>query len=269
MNAQQEAVALWKFLEGRGFAPSVRSIGRALRDQGLKFRDQDLHGWLSQFREAAGKQREAKNEHAGSSGPQPGSGFARAVKVSLVSTKRKATALRQGAKAPMKQPALDLGADSVPEIDFDRRRLARPPGLPERFPEPIDELRELAIVFTRTFTYCTNPEKIKRHLKYYTDTLAVCRTKGVLVATAWQAFVDAVVAQEGRPLFMGLAKTAIAYLPNGRAWRNGPIGPRVDSCGCPLPDGVYLPRLGPRETAHWDGDMWLYGSSDDPASARR
>ena len=49
MNAQQEAVALFRFLEGRGFKPSVRSIGRALRDQKVPFRETSLRAWLEPF----------------------------------------------------------------------------------------------------------------------------------------------------------------------------------------------------------------------------
>jgi hypothetical protein len=48
-NAQQEAVALYRFFESRGFRPSVRSIGRALRDQGIVFDDKALRRWLQSF----------------------------------------------------------------------------------------------------------------------------------------------------------------------------------------------------------------------------
>lgn len=48
-NAQQEAVALWQFLTSRGFEPSMNSICRALRDQGVKFRQGELYRALSPF----------------------------------------------------------------------------------------------------------------------------------------------------------------------------------------------------------------------------
>ena len=55
-NAQQEAVALFEFLEKRGFVMSVRSIGRMLREElGLKFREDDLRGWLAAHVKAAGR----------------------------------------------------------------------------------------------------------------------------------------------------------------------------------------------------------------------
>lgn len=69
VNVQQEAVALYLFLEGRGFRPSIRSIARALRDQGVQFREAELRGWLSAFvksRDATGTQMEP----AGPSGTQ-------------------------------------------------------------------------------------------------------------------------------------------------------------------------------------------------------
>lgn len=55
MNAQQEAVALYLHWEKRGKVPSIRSIGRALRDQGMKVREETLYVWLHDFREASRK----------------------------------------------------------------------------------------------------------------------------------------------------------------------------------------------------------------------
>lgn len=49
MNAQQEAVALYRYLEGRGFKPSVRSIGAMLRVQKISFTDTSLRAWLKDF----------------------------------------------------------------------------------------------------------------------------------------------------------------------------------------------------------------------------
>jgi hypothetical protein len=60
MNAQQEAVALFKFLESRGFRPSTRSVSRALRDQGMTFREERLRLWLKPFRDASGTHRAEK-----------------------------------------------------------------------------------------------------------------------------------------------------------------------------------------------------------------
>lgn len=54
MNAQQEAVALFRYFESRGVSISGRAIGRILREElGLKFRDGDLRQWLSEFSAAA------------------------------------------------------------------------------------------------------------------------------------------------------------------------------------------------------------------------
>jgi hypothetical protein len=50
MSPQQEAVALWKYLESRGAKPSVRQVGRLLRSElKLRFRETELRGWLSAF----------------------------------------------------------------------------------------------------------------------------------------------------------------------------------------------------------------------------
>jgi len=98
MNVQQEAVALFRFLEERGFDPSVRSIGKMLRAQKLGFRDADLRAWLKPFierRDAAGPQAAAPGPHESLTGAAPGPQVAATgprlrahPKVSLVSNSR-------------------------------------------------------------------------------------------------------------------------------------------------------------------------------------
>jgi hypothetical protein len=64
MNAQQEAVALFKFLEGRGFEPSVRCIGRILRDPSIKLKctESELRKWLKNFVASATQQRRTSTQ---------------------------------------------------------------------------------------------------------------------------------------------------------------------------------------------------------------
>lgn len=275
MNAQQEAVALWKFLESRGFRPSIRSVGRALRDQKVRFREADLYRWLEPFqsREASRKQSpddpEAKIEITGSSTPedgkQPGSDFARAAKVSLPSNPDPSDQRTPPKRSRrVKQQAFELGAETPPEIDHDKSRFSMPENLPEFFPDPVDELREVATAFAQVFAYAKKPEKIVDNARKYTDTLAIMRQKGVTVAAAWQAFIDAVRSQDWKPLFGAQSKKALAYLASTRRPFTPSAGPRVDSCGCALPPGVVMPRLQKGETAHWDGDEFLFGSDNDP-----
>ena len=49
MNAQQEAVALWQYLESRSLEPSARRVGTILRTMGLRCDDHDLRHWLRPF----------------------------------------------------------------------------------------------------------------------------------------------------------------------------------------------------------------------------
>lgn len=271
MNAQQEAVALWKFLEGRGLRPSVRSIGRALRDHGLKFREDTLRKWLAPFAVASrtqpAKKRDAQNEHAGrnndDNGTQAGRDFARADKVSLISNSDPTDRRTPRKRARMKQAAFQLGPASAPEIDYDKPSLSMPDGLPDEFPDQNDELLTIAETFCRAFGGCKSEKALRKHRAGYNTTLAGFRQRGIRVADAWQAFVDAVVSQEGRPLFGFQAKQAGAYLRGTRRPLK-PIGPRVDTCGCPLPSHIVMPRLKPGETAHWDGDEFIFGSDCDP-----
>jgi len=161
----------------------------------------------------------------------------------------------------MKQAALDLGEASAPEQDLTKTTLDMPEGLPEYFPDDLDGLKRLAVRFCRAFANCRTTEALKRHGKHYTDTLAIYRQRGIAVAVAWRAFADAVQAKDG-PLFGAQSKTSLSYLPGNRTRRPNPA--RVDSCGCPLPAGVMMPRLEPGMTAHFDGEEWIYGNDCDP-----
>ena len=91
-NPQQEAVALWKYYESRGFKPTVRLVGRALREQGMRFRDTDLRTWLDKFRTRPGRKPDATRTHETSTGDATGTqagrkrdAASRATKVSLLS----------------------------------------------------------------------------------------------------------------------------------------------------------------------------------------
>jgi len=49
LNAQQEAVALWKHWESRGVRPSIRMVVIGLRSAGIKVRNEDASRFLSAF----------------------------------------------------------------------------------------------------------------------------------------------------------------------------------------------------------------------------
>ncbi len=160
----------------------------------------------------------------------------------------------------MKQAALALGPMVMPEVEADPRE-----SLPEYFPEGTQALRDVAKTFCRHFGNCKSAEAISKHLPAYTQALAIMRTWRVSAQSGWQAFSEAREANGGRPLFYGQAKTALSFLPA----RKPPTRlTRLDTCGCPLPEGVTMPRLNAGETAHFDGDEFLFGNLDDPKTPR-
>jgi hypothetical protein len=54
LNPQDEAIALWRYFEGRGIKPTVRMVSRILRDElGLGRRESDVRKWLAGFLESS------------------------------------------------------------------------------------------------------------------------------------------------------------------------------------------------------------------------
>lgn len=76
---------MWLYLESRGFHPSMRSIGRALRDQGLVFDDHALRAWLAPFYRSGTAEPPHETSTITAEPPQAHRSIARAAKVSLVS----------------------------------------------------------------------------------------------------------------------------------------------------------------------------------------
>lgn len=287
MKEQQMQAAYFVCLAW-GLEPSARNINDAIRKQntnghpGKGFRHQDICEWLTRFlksreplgnrpgtdREPPAKHKKATSgtraEQAGNPTRAPHKVLELEVNTETIVSENKKT----GAQKVPKQPGLDLGAASAPEIDFDVKRLDFPSTLPEYLPDSLAELKAVAEVFCKAFSYLKAPAKIEKGLRYYVEALSsMKRFRPIETAVAWQAFRDAVIVQGGKPLFPPQAKTAFNYLP-GRSQPKP--GPRVDSCGCPLPQGVYMPRIAANETAHYDGDGdWIIGNTFDPKPARR
>ena len=265
-NARPLVIEFFKAIEraeGRGSVDRARAAARAA---GAKFSNSESIEWLRPFLESATERRDSRRENGGEikhetarKGRAPRTRARKGISPNNDPNTPIADSPKKARR--MKQAAFDLG-DSAPEIDHDKSRYAMPDGLPEFFPEPLDELREIAATFVRIFGNCKRDEKVRENVGKFTDTIAIFRQKGKSVAIAWQCFLDAVAAQEWAPLHGAQSRRALAYLRGG----NGaftPKGPRVDSCGCPLPDGVVMPRLQKGETAHWDGDEFLFGSESD------
>ena len=167
---------------------------------------------------------------------------------------------RKKKERPMKQAAFALGPIVMPEPEADPRE-----SLPEYFPWNTQALRDLAKIFCRKFANCKSDEALAKHLLAYTQTLAILRNWHVPTQSGWQAFIEARDANGGKPLFSGQAKTALSFLADRKSATR--LTHR-DTCGCPLPEGVTMPHLNGGETAHWDGEEFLFGNFDDPKTPR-
>jgi hypothetical protein len=118
LNPQQEAVALWKFLESRGIAPSIRKVVAMMRVAGIPISDGNARTYLARFAAASPHPKAihhkitAHTPHAESTpaaqithGESTGEALTYAVEVSLPSKKEPA------APAPAALDDFTLSAD--------------------------------------------------------------------------------------------------------------------------------------------------------------
>jgi hypothetical protein len=90
------------------------------------------------------------------------------------------------------------------------------------WPERVDRLRVLALIFIAEFANCRDGLKAEKYVGHYAGVLATVRSRGLSIAQAWQACADAREACGGRPLFGGSVKTAISFLPAKTHSMRGP-----------------------------------------------
>lgn len=228
MNAQQEAVALFKFLEARGFSPSVRSIARALRDQDVAFRESSLREWLAPFIQ----RRDASQSHAVATGTQKTStGDAVGTQADATGTQLHAhnnvslaSKLVEPSDATHPQsPALFLvepvakpAAASKPIKTKAVRAPYVPPPCPDDLPDLIPSgepaaLREMAVAFVASFANATG-DKAGKHIGSYATMLAKAAGRRRTTAETWDACGIAREIDGGKPLFMGTCNRALDHL---------------------------------------------------------
>jgi hypothetical protein len=82
------------------------------------------------------------------------------------------------------------------------------------WPEKVEDLRRLALLFVAEFANCQDATKAEKHLGPYTATLATMRSRNVSIALGWQACADAREANGGKPIWAALIKTAVSFLPS-------------------------------------------------------
>jgi hypothetical protein len=233
VNAQQEAVALWQFLEGRGFKPSVRMVARIMRDElGLGRRESLVREWLSTFSDAS-RVRPVSTKEASRMPLRAHS------KVSLVSkpiigaepqsdSPAVQAALIPEAVKPVKKPAKPRAPYVVAECPYEDF---------EQIPtDDISELRAVAGDFAAHFANA-GPDKVADHVGSYTTMLAKAAKMRRTVLEAWEACGKARLANGGAPLFKGLALRALDFLTY-RPWNEAVPEPNSSDLLPTWPNGV-------------------------------
>jgi hypothetical protein len=81
------------------------------------------------------------------------------------------------------------------------------------WPQEVERLRALAMIFVAEFARCRDPLKAEKHVPHYTGVLAAMRSRGVTIEAAWQACCDAREGNSDKPLWAAAIKTAISFLP--------------------------------------------------------
>lgn len=246
MNAQQEAVALFRFFESRGMKPSVASIGRALRDQGIKFREADLYGWLKPFAEDTGKRPEEKITNAGRGAQDSGSDYAREKDVSLVS-KPEATVVASRVEPTPEQPLLV----AVPA----------PPPTPAKAPKQaklgLDDAAKREVIAARQLI-----DRLWHHLERTGDKPRATTKTGWAQKQMRPAreMVRAGITQEQFEADLEQFRDARGYYPRMLGWLAEFMERR------PRDNRPPRPQLEPGETCWWseDGERWMVESPHDP-----
>lgn len=96
------------------------------------------------------------------------------------------------------------------------------------WPRDNDGLRTLAKFFMAAFGNIRKAEKAEEHFPDYLEALAIFRSRGVSIESAWQCCAEALEANGGKPLFKARIKKAISFLPARAAPQQRP-GLRVVS----------------------------------------
>jgi uncharacterized protein YdaU (DUF1376 family) len=107
---------------------------------------------------------------------------------------------------------------STTSTSLDKSNSVDAPLIPEdlvtEWPQDLNGLKRLANPFLMSFGNCKTAEAKKKHGPVYMDTLSAMRgRRGVTPQIAWQAFCDAFLARNGKPLFGASCKSALNYLP--------------------------------------------------------
>jgi len=125
-------------------------------------------------------------------------------------------------KTPIKEgdnPRLNLSRASIARSDPESRYQIDTDSLRSSaltvgpWPQEIQPLRALALLFVAEFANCRDAVKAEKHVGPYTVVLATMRSRGVTIEQSWTACVDARDACGGRPLWGAAVKSAISFLP--------------------------------------------------------
>lgn len=247
MNAQQEAVAYWKFCESRGLKPSIRKTIDHLRDYGMKVDNASAGAWLKQF-SALAPHPMCRVKHKSNTNQAPlvleeaqAEHLRAHDNVSLVSKLVEPSDATHPQSPPLflvepiDQAATPSKPVKVPKPE-PKPKAARAPyvappcpdGLLELIPsgEPM-ALREMAAVFVASFANATG-ESAAKHIGPYATMLAKAAGKRRTTEEAWDACGMARDIGGGKPLFMGTCNRALDHL-TFRRWDEPMPGEDDDS----------------------------------------
>jgi len=99
------------------------------------------------------------------------------------------------------------------EVDIDTDSLRSSAVGHRDWPQDVTALASLAKLFLNAFGNCRDADKIPKYLPAYTELLGKMRSRGVTIADAWTACVDARAALNDRPLFGASVHKALSFLP--------------------------------------------------------
>ncbi len=285
MNAQQEAVALWKFLEGRGVRPSIRKVVAMMRLADIPVNEADAGKWLAAFAAASPHPKThrskipAQGQHGSStSNSTPAAqiqhseqhdnstrpALTRAPNVSLVSkpVEPSDTTYPQSPPLFLVEPVAKPAPPSKPVTPKPAKPKAVrapyvPPPCPDDLPDLIPSsepaaLREMAAVFVASFANATGDHAAK-HIGPYAAMLAKAAGRRRTTEEAWDACGIAREIDGGKPLFMGTCNRALDHLPF-RKWDEPMPGEGDDNFvrGCDLVAMGLAPAITAADIPPWE-----------------
>ncbi len=206
--------------------PSLNSISRALRDQGVRFRETDLRGWLRPFASRDSSehlqpetrtQKSRTPDAIDKTTDATGTRLTREKEVSLFSNTSSSSS-PSGTTTP-RAVSRESSRAQTP-----REPWVTPPvpaAVPDDLPDDPEVIVTLAEVFMAVFVVDSPKPKVRsRYLPLVAQVLTRARSRGNTGPEAWEAFGKARTVNLGAPVFRPFA--ALDHLPPPRWAKSEP-----------------------------------------------